>query len=398
MHIGENEYVASRSCSNSTSNTSPLPEQPESIANYTSVPGLDIDIIEINDCTEPDYEYSAATPNQTNATSIKVRPLDNLFENYTHHNIHHHQTAYKNSASSTRNIERKMNYRQLPSSTSISCQPEIDTDASTTNLTNDNEYTNAMDTAAEYFAGVSRQRESTPSNDNAYDKSQSLPAALKFNRDIMTIFVKRSTSTITSQMQERTRQMPAPSSDSNHCDEQFENVVCSPNIDPYDEYYDEEVEFATMDRDMDSSNELNGSMSSFHESELIICDDGDDLGSDAHSRDQFHSRMSKFIGNEGSMSAQIVGNSRHLLRRMKNIHHASINARNIKGSCGGRDKKGGYGHSMPLPSAVVLRNPRINQPRTYNTDALYAALMDVNSGESIYRYGEHLTDAVKEIG
>lgn len=39
----------------------------------------------------------------------------------------------------------------------------------------------------------------------------------------------------------------------------------------------------------------------------------------------------------------------------------------------------------PLPSAVILRNPRGNQPRTYSTDELYAALMDVKSGESIYR-------------
>lgn len=35
--------------------------------------------------------------------------------------------------------------------------------------------------------------------------------------------------------------------------------------------------------------------------------------------------------------------------------------------------------------AVVLRNPRGNQIRTYTTDALYAALMDVKDGESIYR-------------
>ena len=37
------------------------------------------------------------------------------------------------------------------------------------------------------------------------------------------------------------------------------------------------------------------------------------------------------------------------------------------------------------PVAFVLRNPRGNQPRTYNTDALWAALMDVKAGESIYR-------------
>lgn len=39
----------------------------------------------------------------------------------------------------------------------------------------------------------------------------------------------------------------------------------------------------------------------------------------------------------------------------------------------------------PLRSAVILRNPRGNQKRTYTTDALYAALMDVKSGESIYK-------------
>lgn len=39
----------------------------------------------------------------------------------------------------------------------------------------------------------------------------------------------------------------------------------------------------------------------------------------------------------------------------------------------------------PMQSAVVLRSPRGNQPRTYTTDALYSALMDVKSGESIYR-------------
>lgn len=37
------------------------------------------------------------------------------------------------------------------------------------------------------------------------------------------------------------------------------------------------------------------------------------------------------------------------------------------------------------PSAFILRNPRGNQPRSYNTDALWKALMDVKAGESIYR-------------
>ncbi|XP_055690008.1 protein jim lovell-like [Lutzomyia longipalpis] len=37
------------------------------------------------------------------------------------------------------------------------------------------------------------------------------------------------------------------------------------------------------------------------------------------------------------------------------------------------------------PKAFVLRNPRGNQPRSYNIDALWAALMNVKAGESIYR-------------
>lgn len=43
---------------------------------------------------------------------------------------------------------------------------------------------------------------------------------------------------------------------------------------------------------------------------------------------------------------------------------------------------GGGGSHMPT---FVLRNPRGNQQRTYTTDNLWAALMDVKSGESIYR-------------
>lgn len=42
-------------------------------------------------------------------------------------------------------------------------------------------------------------------------------------------------------------------------------------------------------------------------------------------------------------------------------------------------------NTLPSPSAVILRSPRCNQPRSYSTDALYAALMDVKAGESIYR-------------
>uniref|UniRef100_A0A182KFE4 BTB domain-containing protein n=1 Tax=Anopheles christyi TaxID=43041 RepID=A0A182KFE4_9DIPT len=42
-------------------------------------------------------------------------------------------------------------------------------------------------------------------------------------------------------------------------------------------------------------------------------------------------------------------------------------------------------NGTPPPVAFTLRNPRGNQPRTYNTEALWAALMDVKAGESIYR-------------
>ncbi|GAB0100693.1 broad-complex core protein isoforms 1/2/3/4/5 [Sergentomyia squamirostris] len=37
------------------------------------------------------------------------------------------------------------------------------------------------------------------------------------------------------------------------------------------------------------------------------------------------------------------------------------------------------------PKAFVLRNPRGNQPRSYDIEALWAALMHVKAGESIYR-------------
>ncbi|XP_021711711.1 uncharacterized protein LOC5572726 isoform X2 [Aedes aegypti] len=55
-------------------------------------------------------------------------------------------------------------------------------------------------------------------------------------------------------------------------------------------------------------------------------------------------------------------------------------------SPGSRDAKVTMTNGVVIPpSAFVLRNPRGNQPRSYNTDALWSALMDVKAGESIYR-------------
>ncbi|XP_062535871.1 protein tramtrack, beta isoform isoform X2 [Armigeres subalbatus] len=58
----------------------------------------------------------------------------------------------------------------------------------------------------------------------------------------------------------------------------------------------------------------------------------------------------------------------------------------LSSSMGSRDAKVTMTNGVVIPpSAFVLRNPRGNQPRSYNTDALWSALMDVKAGESIYR-------------
>lgn len=160
----------------------------------------------------------------------------------------------------------------------------------------------------------------TESIEMDYDK---LPTSLKFNRNTMSIFVKRSNN---DNIQQQTINDKCSS-----CNE--ESIICSPQF------------------------QLAGSAN-----EHNLLRDQQDTDID----ELFHSSM---------CSAQ-------MLKSIGLDFHVENSNRNPNDRCF-RDLLGAKREDSVRK--VVLRNPRGNQPRTYTTDSLYAALMDVKSGESIYR-------------
>lgn len=376
---------------------------------------------------------STATTENANAGSIRVRPLDNLFENYKHHQNHHHthQYPYKNSANNARNFNQLTNCDNSSPISLISLQPDIQSDAGTISMSeniHDNDL-NGMEDIQDNSRLISNrssenQQYGIADEDINYNGScQSLPPALKFNRETMTIYVKSSAKAATLQKEKRTRHssISMVMADNNYDDDKFESVVCSPNLETiadnsHDEFNDEYDDYVDNDLEIDNFNEsddistndlLNKSMSSMHDSELIICDDGEDIECDVRIQDRYNTRMSKRIPANRSQNIVQAGkrsaikqerrsisdhdddNSQLILMRMNKIRTATksriVNGVRKQLLRPKLDHPMNKSQCLPLPSAVVLRNPRGNQPRTYNTDALYAALMDVKSGESIYR-------------
>lgn len=154
--------------------------------------------------------------------------------------------------------------------------------------------------------------------------TKQLPTSLKFNRNTMSIFIKRAIDT---------NMCNATSTDFS---EDSENLVCSPNINAIERETNQTI-----------SNTSNGS----------------------------ERRRLRF-------------NARHMNDNFSKMYHSNANDDNelVK------SKEKHSDHLMellqykdPMRNDVVLRSPRGNQPRAYTTDALYSALMDVKSGESIYR-------------
>lgn len=144
------------------------------------------------------------------------------------------------------------------------------------------------------------------------DVSIDLPSSLKFNKNSMSISVKKF-----------------------HENEQknYENIVCSPNF-----------------THIQQQHQLN-----------------------QHDR---HNSMSDFMQNQRNLM-KLYNDQSIDVATVSSVANASIVASN--------QEKLNECLVNPMRQAVVLRNPRGNQARAYSTDSLYAALMDVKAGESIYR-------------
>lgn len=202
---------------------------------------------------------------------------------------------------------------------------------------------------------------------SSIDDSQ-LPKSLKFNRKTMSISVKSKQSLNNdddddfNDDDDDNFNDDDPDDDTLIIDNDYENIICSPNF----------IEQLSCNDDCDDD-------------ELLIENDDDDFIIEddiCFSEDSKLPPLVPFQPNLNNNSGDFnllteitsSGGGGTVNQKIKNEKlKEKLNFENFLLNGG------------PPPSQFVLRNPRGNQPRTYNSDALWAALMDVKSGESIYR-------------
>uniref|UniRef100_A0AAG5CSP4 BTB domain-containing protein n=1 Tax=Anopheles atroparvus TaxID=41427 RepID=A0AAG5CSP4_ANOAO len=309
--------------------------------------------------TVPSLTSLTGTKAATGGTggSIRVKPIENLFANY-------HQT--KQSPKSSREKKR----------------------------------------AAALLAGTSEGNNSE--NESASDHVNGVPSALVYNRNEMDIY-------ITPQKQQK-RLMETPGDPEAHSDgavaamaegDGYENIICSPNFpqltgvvggykaedDDEEDDYGDEYAIQLLAEEIDSNMLANGGADSEADEILykpppLMAIDG--KGSVKPSSLRSYGRDSVAHGNGATSTLTIrkierqargggVSQSNSLARSSR--PRPRLMAHSKEGALHQLIKSNG----TPPPIAFTLRNPRGNQPRTYNTEALWAALMDVKAGESIYR-------------
>lgn len=177
-----------------------------------------------------------------------------------------------------------------------------------------------------------------------------LPTSLKFNRNTMSISVKRTAIKMADRLKRRRlqQQQPPPSFSRRNVTIN-ENIICSPQFEHLADVDPNDLDAAHGGHHFAHLNEHYGN--SYHTDDIDNgeCDAADDNG-----------------------DGRVAGSSSNVLKMARDQRQSSRLMELIRT----KDQ---------LRSAVVLRSPRGNQPRTYTTDALYSALMDVKSGESIYR-------------
>lgn len=289
----------------------------------------------------------------------------------------------------------------------------------------------------------------------------SLPGALRFNRNSMTVFLKPTKD------HQAGQQVLQYNEDYSQCEEvgsekiydhttikseydsiedsNYESIVCLPNVmEMYNDGEDGDIMTSRDLAEIDVDGNHLAIRSKYHSSGQTVINTGyEDIKVDeemiyAQQVNSPNGLLHYHVSGEGNLSDH-EGSSHHHHHHFKGLEICPANGRPMEfamaqflsdhidgGDSGGDGSGGGNGsHGVvlnqrsPLPpsnsngrrcryvtssskrnpvaleqisndgqpslSAVVLRNPRSNQPRTYSNDALYAALMDVKAGESIYR-------------
>uniref|UniRef100_A0A182T8M2 HTH psq-type domain-containing protein n=1 Tax=Anopheles maculatus TaxID=74869 RepID=A0A182T8M2_9DIPT len=310
-------------------------------------------------------------PSGSSRGSIRVKSIENLFENYQ---------AKHQSPKSSRDARRK----NMPQSSVrvLGC------------------------------GGASE-------NDSASEQQQQaggIASSLMYNRNEMDIYVtQQRISKATERHSSSAEGVGDETNASTASDgDGYENIICSPNFpqlsevvggykaeeDDEEEEYGEEYAIQLLAEEIDSSMLANGGESEgdeiLYKPPPLMAIAGGAKGS--HSGNGCANNKSSGLrtyGRVGAMGVSATGASSTLtIRKIERNPRANLNVSqartvNRRSKLTGRSKEALHQllntNGAPPPIAFTLRNPRGNQPRTYNTEALWAALMDVKAGESIYR-------------
>lgn len=237
----------------------------------------------------------------------------------------------------------------------------------------------------------------TSGNGNGTDET--MANALVYNKNSMDIYVK--TKEQTTEPKSNTVKKTSPKAQQQKQQKQqkevnsFEDIICAPNILEFNmsEEEEEEGEEETTELDFNVKPKTNDTMdSSFMESENEISAFYMPSDMTVATSDSLYDMISQNFANDttgtfnssgesgsnnlliASVSSLNMGNKKF---KMEQDHSEGKLFKNLQKLCS-TDKK-------PAIGGLYLRNPRGNQVRQYDVNALYSALQDVKNGHSIYR-------------
>uniref|UniRef100_A0A182NG95 BTB domain-containing protein n=1 Tax=Anopheles dirus TaxID=7168 RepID=A0A182NG95_9DIPT len=255
-------------------------------------------------------------------------------------------------------------------------------------------------------------------NDSASEHVSGVASSLLYNRSELDIYVKQQQHQHQRSLKTTERQSSSSTADAvggvetnasmgSSDGDGYENIICSPNFpqltgvvggykaeeDDEDEEYGDDYAIQLLAEEIDSSVLANGGESDGDE---ILYKPPPLMAGGANTKPSVmrtYGRVAGGMVGNGATGATSTLTIRKIERQgrgnMGVSQSTSLTRPNRRPRLTGRSKDALNqllnANGAPPPIAFTLRNPRGNQPRTYNTEALWAALMDVKAGESIYR-------------
>ncbi|XP_058057114.1 protein tramtrack, beta isoform-like [Anopheles bellator] len=249
---------------------------------------------------------------------------------------------------------------------------------------------------------------------NSDRSARGLPASLVFNRDAMDIYLRSGGGGGSTGGDDEATSATD--------EDGYENIICSPNFPPLSgvissykaeeeeeeeeegedvDYSDDRYAIQLLAEEIDSRMLANGADSEGDEillkpPALMSLGKGSGTVGSGGGRNSMGSVRPQILrtygrgvtGSGGGSNASLT--VRKLARQTDGSGSHPANSRQVRRPRLTARTREAFSHFInpsgaPPPISFTLRNPRGNQPRSYNTEALWAALMDVKAGESIYR-------------